>query len=319
MKKVFCITKPTTHLSITISTRTPTIITMFKKQTTGCCACFSCRQMISVRDRTCPSCNRRNPSLWGYSRALRGLGPDLGFTKIIMGGCVALYLATLLVDPNHIKNTGMFNFLSPSTPSLRLFGASGSEPVFKLGYWWTVLSAGWLHGSLLHIAFNMALVNDLALKVAQAFGAGRLVIIYTIAIISGFLISSLAGQYLHSHSYAIGASGGVFGLIGALVTYGQVTKDSAVKQELWMLAIVLFVIGVITPQVDNWGHFGGFVGGYLISKVPGINPSQPEGMRQLVLAIGCLALTLFSILAAIVYGYNANFPDLPSLQILRPQ
>jgi rhomboid protease GluP len=296
---------------------------MFKKQTSGCCACFSCRQMISVRDRICPSCNRRNPSLWGYSRTLRGLGPDLGFTKIIMGGCVALYLATLLVDLEHIKNAGMLDILSPSMPSLWLFGASGSIPVFQRGCWWTVLSAGWLHGSLLHIAFNMALVNDLALKVAQAFGAGRLMIIYTIAIISGFLISSLAGAYLpsyfHGASTAIGASGGVFGLIGALVTYGQVTRDSAVKQELWMLAIVLFVIGVITPRVDNWGHFGGFVGGYLISKVPGINPSQPEGMRQLVLAIGCLALTLFSILAAIVYGYNANFFGLPFLQILRPQ
>jgi rhomboid protease GluP len=111
-----------------------------------------------------------------------------------------------------------------------------------------VLSAGWLHGSLLHIAFNMAWVNDLALKVAKAFGAGRLVIIYTIAIIGGFLISSIVGEYLpssfHGASTAIGASGGIFGLLGALVAYGQITKDAAIKQEIWMLAIVMFVIGV---------------------------------------------------------------------------
>jgi rhomboid protease GluP len=293
---------------------------MFKRQTSGTCACFSCNQLISVRDQTCPNCKCKNPSLWGYSRAMRGLGADLGFTKIIMGGCLVLYVATLLVDLEHIKNDGLSNFLSPSIASLWLFGASGATPVFQWGCWWTVLSAGWLHGSLLHIAFNMAWISDLALKVARAFGAGRLVVIYTIAIISGFLISSLAGEYLPSSfqgsSTAIGASGGIFGLLGALVAYGQVTKDAAVKQEVWLLAIVMFAIGVITPQVDNWGHFGGFVGGYLISRVPGISPRQPEGMTQLMLAIGCLALTLFSILAAISHAYTLNFFDLPALKML---
>jgi rhomboid protease GluP len=295
---------------------------MFKRQTSGTCACISCKQLISVSDQTCPNCNRKNPSLWGYSRTLKGLGADLGFTKIIIGGCLVLYLATLLVDLEHIKNDGISNFLSPSITSLWLFGASGSRPVFEWGCWWTVLSAGWLHGSLLHIAFNMAWANNLALQVATAFGAGRLVIIYTIAIISGFLASSLAGEYLPSSfngsSTAIGASGGIFGLLGAVVAYGQITKDFTVKQEAWTLAIVMFVIGVITPHVDNWGHFGGFVGGYLISKVPGIVPRQPEGLGQLGLAIGCLALTLFSILAAIAHAYTLNFFDLPSLKTLLP-
>lgn len=293
---------------------------MFKRQTSGTCACFFYNQLISVNDRTCPNCKHKNPSLWGYSRVVRGLGADLGFTKIIMGGCLVLYLATLLVDLEHIKNDGISNLLSPSIASLWLFGASGSKPVFEWGCWWTVLSAGWLHGSLLHIAFNMAWVNDLALKVAEAFGAGRLVIIYTVAIISGFLLSGLAGEYLPSSfqgaATAIGASGGIFGLLGALVAYGQVTKDAAVKQELWLLAIVMFAIGFITPQVDNWGHFGGFAGGYLISRVPGISPRQPEGLGQLGLAIGCLAITLLSIFASIVHAYTLDFFDLPTLKML---
>jgi rhomboid protease GluP len=296
---------------------------MLKRQTSGSCACFSCGQMISVKDRICPSCKRKNPSLWGYSRTLRGLGADLGFTKIVIGGCIFLYLATLLVDLEHIKNAGISNILSPSIISLWLFGASGSVPVFKFGCWWTLLSAGWLHGSLIHIAFNLVWLNNLAPQVAKAFGAGRLVIIYTMAIISGCLISSLVGAYLpsffHGSSTTIGASGGILGLIGALVAYGQTTKDSAVKQENWTLAIVIFVIGIVTPQVDNWGHFGGFAGGYLIGKIPGISPRQPEGIEQLGLAIGCLALTLFSILAAIAYAYNLDFFDLPALKMLRPQ
>jgi rhomboid protease GluP len=295
---------------------------MFKRQTSGSCACLSCGQLISVSDQICPRCNRKNPSLWGYSRTLRGWGADLGFTKIIIGGCLFLYLATLLVDLEHIKNAGISDILAPSIISLWIFGASGSTPVFEWGCWWTVLSAGWLHGSLIHIAFNLVWVNDLARQVAKAFGAGRLVIIYTMAIIGGFAISSLAGEYLPSSfqgaTTAIGASGGIFGLLGALVAYGQSTKDFTVKQEAWTLAIVMFVIGAITPQVDNWGHFGGFIGGYLISKLPGINPRQPEGMGQLVLAIGCLVLTLLSISMSIAHAYTVNFFDLPALKMLLP-
>ncbi len=303
-----------------MNNQNPNTINMFKRQTSGTCACISCRQLISVSDPICPGCSRKNPSLWGYSRAVRGLGVDFGFTKIIIWGCVTLYLATLLADLEHIKNNGIFNLLSPSIRSIWLFGASGSLPVFDRGCWWTVLSAGWLHGGLLHIAFNMAWLNTLALQVAAAFGAGRLVIIYTIAIISGFLASSLAGEFLpaslHGAATAIGASGGIFGLLGAVVAYGQTTKDSAVKQEAWMLAIVMFVIGVITPQVDNWGHFGGFIGGYLISKVPGIVPCRPEGLEQLGLAIGSLVLTLLSILMAIAHAYTLNFFDLPAFRAL---
>src|SRR5438067_5962444 len=50
---------------------------------------------------------------------------------------------------------GMFNILAPSVQSMFLLGASGAAPIFGYGRWWTVLSAGWLHGSLLHIVFNM--------------------------------------------------------------------------------------------------------------------------------------------------------------------
>jgi rhomboid protease GluP len=300
----------------------PNTINMFKRQTSGTCTCLSCNQLISVTDQACPNCQRKNPSLWGYSRTLRKLGVDFGFTKIIIWGCLILYAATLLVDIEHIKNGEISNILSPSITSLWVFGASGATPVFQWGGWWTLLSAGWLHGSLLHVAFNMAWASNLALQVATAFGAGRLVIIYTVAIISGFLASSLAGAFLpssfHGASTAIGASGGIFGLLGALVAYGQTTKDFTVKQEAWTLAIVMFVIGAITPQVDNWGHFGGFVGGFLISKIPGISARKPEGTGQLVLAIGCLALTIFSILTAIAHAYTLNFFDLPALQMFRP-
>lgn len=295
---------------------------MFKRQTSGSCVCISCGQLISINNTTCQHCGIKNPSLWGYSRTLRQLGVDLGFTKFVIWGCLALYLATLIVDLPHITNVLPANILAPSRVSLLIFGASGAMPVFQFGFWWTVLSAGWLHGSLLHVAFNLLWFNNLSLQVAQAFGAARLVIIYTIAIISGFLLSSTVGQFLpasfHGASVGIGASGGVFGLLGALVAYGQTTKDAAVKQEAWTLAVVMFIFGVIDPQVDNWGHLGGFIGGYLVSRVPGISPQKKVGWWQIGLASGCLALTVLSILASIINAYKFGFFGLNALQVLSP-
>ena len=85
---------------------------------------------------------------------------------------------------------------SPRVPqALFIFGASGAIPVFRYDRWWTVLSAGWLHGSALHILFNMMWVRQLGPAVGNLFGPSRLVIIYTAASILGFLLSSFAAPY----------------------------------------------------------------------------------------------------------------------------
>ena len=60
-----------------------------------------------------------------------------------------------------------------------MFGASGAYPVFGRGRWWTVLSAGWLHAGLLHIAMNMYWVWQMGPAMTELFGPGRTVIIYT--------------------------------------------------------------------------------------------------------------------------------------------
>jgi rhomboid protease GluP len=286
---------------------------MLKRQTSGSCICVFCNQIISVDKSICPHCERKNPSLWGYSRSLRRLGSDLGFIQIVTWGCISLYLITLLIDYRNITiaNTGTgigFDLLSPSIFSLVIFGASGAYPVFGLGRWWTFLSAGWLHGSLLHIAFNLLWIRSLASEVAQAFGVGRLVIIYTFAIFMGCVLSSVTGYLfpglpgLQGAQITIGASGGLFGLLGALLAYGQITKDYQVRYRALVFALLMFLLGVISPNVDNWGHFGGFLGGYLISNIPGLNPRYREGLRHLFVALICLGLTGLSILASVIHG-----------------
>ena len=86
---------------------------------------------------------------------LRNLGADFGFAQLVLGACVTLWVITLLMSGGNIRTGGILSAMSPSREMLFLFGASGALPVFRLGRWWTLLSAGWLHGGVLHILMNM--------------------------------------------------------------------------------------------------------------------------------------------------------------------
>lgn len=284
---------------------------MFQRQVSGSCICVFCNQLISVDNPTCPHCGSKNPSLWGYSRSLRRLGTDLGFTAIVTWGCLTLYAATLFIDPSNISYNAdnFFRFLSPSPFSTLLFGSSGAVPIFVMGRWWTVLSAGWLHGSLIHIAFNLLWIRQLTPEVAAYFGSGRQVIIYTFSAIAASLLSSSLGhffegvRYLEGSQYSVGASGAVFGLLGALVAYGQIMGHYSVKQMALIYAAAGLVFGIISPQVDNWGHVGGFIGGYLLSWLPGLNPRHRESIYHVFIAIACLGMIALSLVASILHGF----------------
>ncbi len=277
---------------------------MWKRQKTGSVICPYCGKLVGVRDDRCFSCGRSNPGMWGLAPALRKLGQDFGFLPMVLFGCTGLYVATLLIDPSGIRMGGMLSFLSPSLPSLFLFGASGAIPVFQYGRWWTILSAAWLHGGLLHILFNLYWVRQLGSLVADVFGPTRLVILYTVSSATGFLLSSTAGTlpvpFLQGAGFTVGASAPIFGLLGALVYYGRFMGSSRLGRQAWVYAMVLFVFGLIMPNVDNFAHLGGFLGGYF--AVPLLDPRYPEKFAHLAGALICVGLTVLSIVLSVVHG-----------------
>jgi rhomboid protease GluP len=231
--------------------------------------------------------------MWGLTSAVRGLGKDLGFVQAVIFGNAFLYLAMLAVDPSHIQMGSLFSIGAPSQESLLRFGASGAIPVFWMRRWWTLLSAGWLHGGLLHIGFNLYWIRFLAPETAELYGPARTVIIYTVASITGFLASSLLGVPL-----TLGASAPILGLLGALVYYGRRTGSSAVGRMAWSYAIFMVVFGFLMRGVDNWAHLGGFAGGFLAGVL--LDPRKPESGNHTVAAVVCLALTVASVVASLV-------------------
>ncbi len=279
---------------------------MIKRQTTGSVVCSSCGKLVGVQEERCWSCGRRNPSLWGFAPAIRGLGEDLGFRAIIITGCVILFLASLLLSRGQVGFSGL-GFLAPTGAAARVLGASGAYPIFELGWWWTVLSAGWLHGSLIHIGFNMYWVNQLSTPVSSMYGPGRAALIYLGASVSGFAMTSAIRQFapflpgpLGGAHDTLGASAAVFGWLGALVYYGRRSGSTQFSKQIISFALPLFVFGLVMPGVDNWAHAGGFLGGYALSRW--FDPLKPERIEHLFYA---LVGVLLSGVAVALSVYNA--------------
>jgi len=280
---------------------------MFGRQTSGSVVCVSCGYLVGVSDDKCYNCGRRNPGLWGYATAVRRLGSDLGFVPFVIGLSVVCYVASLLMSRGEIGMVG-FNFLSPSGYANFIMGASGAVPIFLYDRWWTILSAGFLHGSLIHILFNMYWVKQLAPAVSDLYGPGRMVIIYIVSSAVGFLFSSFAGAFLgwipirlfHGAQVTVGASAAIFGFLGALVYYGRRSGSTAVYTQALQYAVMMFVLGLLMSSIDNWAHGGGFIGGYLVARV--LDPLQPERVNHMATGLVLIVLSVLSIILSVVHG-----------------
>jgi rhomboid protease GluP len=268
--------------------------------------------LTGVSDESCFHCGARNPGLFGFAARLRSVGADLGFGPLILGICIVAYGLSLALDPSRIGFQGL-NMLSPSLEASKRMGSSGIYPVWKYGRWWTVISAGWLHGSLIHIFFNMYWVRILIPQVAELYGAARTVIVYTLASIAGFLMSSTAPFLILSAVpglrgplqvfpgyglFTLGASAALMGLWGALIQYGQRTGSSNLRQWAWTNALYFLVFGFVMRGVDNWAHIGGFFGGWLAARW--LDPLKPERTNHSILAILCLLASVASIVASLL-------------------
>lgn len=285
---------------------------MFKRKTTGSIVCPSCGSLVGVQDQKCYMCGRANPGLWGFAPAIRRLGADLGFVPLVVGASSVLYVLSLVVSGRDMQVMGGgFNILSPSTRALVLLGASGAYPVFVLGSWWTVLSATWLHGGLLHILFNMMWVRDIGPATVDVIGPARTVIIYVISGVCGFLLSSFAAAYLPSlpllrgAGFTVGASASIFGLLGALVHYGRKSGSSLIHGQAKQWALIMFVYGLVMPGIDNFAHAGGFLGGYAMSAL--FNPLTKERGDHLLIAVLCIVATFLAIASSVWAGFTFIF------------
>jgi len=286
---------------------------MFRK-TTGSILCPSCKRITNADAEACFYCGRRRPGLWGFAPAVRALGGYVGVTPLVVSACVALYVVSLLLDPAAaLRPRGPFDLLAPSGWALDRLGMTGAAP-WAMGRWWTLITAIYLHGSILHIAFNVLWIRQLGPAVEELYGTARLAVIFTGSGVVGFLFG-IAGFALSSAfslpitigaPFTIGASGSIFGLLGAIVAYGRQRGGvfgTMVLRQYGQWALVLFICGLLMPGVDNFAHAGGFVGGLFCGLLLSNLERRPESLIDQGLRAAAFAATVLAFVLAFWHGF----------------
>ena len=196
-----------------------------------------------------------------------------------------------------------FNPLTAFTPSinvLNFLGASGRLPIIKFEAWWSLITANWLHGGLLHILFNMLALRTVAPLIIQEFGMFRMFSIYTLAGISGFLLSYFGNVYL-----TIGASSGLCGLIGAALYYGKSRGGKwgrLVYKQTSGWVISLIIMGFLIPNINNWSHAGGLFAGIFFAWLFQYNEKRQESGPDKLLALFFVLITAWLLGRSVIRG-----------------
>src|SRR5947209_18037011 len=222
--------------------------------------CPHCRAFITTKDRVCPYCNEsvapRQVERGDSSPILGGLIPHAGFnTVIILLINSGLYLATSLYS----MNGGNGNFVNLDTNTLFAFGAKYG-PAIAAGQWWRLVTAGFLHGGILHILMNMWVLFDLGAQVAEVYGSARMLVIYFLASVAGFYLSNAVNPVTPS----VGASAALFGLLGAMIAF-TLRHRSALADAMragYVRWLVLLLIMSLFGNIDMMAHIGGLIGGF---------------------------------------------------------
>lgn len=254
--------------------------------------CPNCRTLVSANETRCPQCGLAHPGVWWKNNALtRGLRNADQLVRVLIAVNIGMYVISLLLDPLSFNvSFNPLTALSPSNRSLLLLGATGTVPIDRLHRWWSLVSANYLHGGLLHLAFNMLAVRQIAPFVAREYGTSRLVTLYTLSGIIGFGVSYLAGIPL-----TIGASAALCGLIGAALYYGKSRGGGygeAIYRQVGGWAVGIFIFGFIVPGINNWGHGAGMAAGALLGFLLQYQEQNREGLLHIMLAAVCVALTV---------------------------
>lgn len=145
------------------------------------------------------------------------------------------------------------------------FGAQFG-PLIAAGEYWRLFTAMFMHSGLMHIALNGFGLFIFGSMVEQSFGHIRFILIYILAGLAG----GVSSYIFNPVSIGVGASGAIFGVIGALAAYFVVQRETfgqAARNNLagiGLLVAINIAIGLSTPGIDNWAHTGGLVAGFLL-------------------------------------------------------
>jgi rhomboid protease GluP len=281
------------------------------RKTQGAILCPGCKRLIDADEPACPHCGLRAPGMFGFGHFFAVLFG--GRTDLVAGvliACVALFGGTLALDWRHVSFGGFLSLLTPSTAALYTFGMTGGE-AWRLGHWWTMTTSTFLHGSLIHLAFNMLWLRMLGPTVMVELGPARFIVTFVGTGITGAVAGTAYGLMSGGVPYpSIGASGAIFGLMGVLLTFARRRGGDwgrALQRRMAAWALIAFLFGFAMPNVNNAAHFGGAVGGLLLGYLMPRFDRAREGVGVQIFAVTLVVGSAVGMLVSIIQMYPRFF------------
>ncbi|MDX6692049.1 MAG: hypothetical protein QOG15_3506 [Solirubrobacteraceae bacterium] len=243
--------------------------------------CPDCMTPTPVGMR-CPECSRQKTKV-RTATTLTGR-PELTYALIAIN--VIVYLAQIATS-GHLNGDSGTVFQHGA-----LYG-----PLVAHGDWWRVVSAGFLHASPLHIAFNMYFLWYLGTLLEPAIGKWRFGALYVVSLVGG----SLGVMIIDPNSVTVGASGAVFGLMGAGILVMRARGIDPMQSGLVTTLALNLALPFLLPSlnISIGGHIGGLItggiAGYLMFEI-----GERRNVAQRVLLVGCGVMALAIAVACVV-------------------
>jgi len=229
--------------------------------------CAKCGSLAGVGTSHCPQCGANlNFSMAAASKSFSRFLPQTSpATYFIVALCGLLYGLSyvLTMRAGSAPSGGLLDLGGISSDVLDRLGASRPLP-YDLAEPWRLVTAVFLHASLLHIGFNLWVLMDIGPVIEDLYGSARYFFVFVFTGAFGYVVSAAFGHF------SIGASGGLLGLIGLLLAITTRRSSAGMlmlrKQLIWWL-VYIGVFGLMLHGTDNAAHAGGFVSGFVLGKL----------------------------------------------------
>ncbi|HEX4748822.1 MAG TPA: rhomboid family intramembrane serine protease [Bryobacteraceae bacterium] len=253
--------------------------------------CPNCRAFITISDRVCPYCGAQlGPRAVDLraSRLAASFLPRANLSSVIVLIInVAFFIAEIVLG-SHFGNASAMN-IDPR--AVILLGAEYPSFVTQ-GQWWRLITAGFLHGGLLHIAMNSWSLFILVTEVEQFYGTARLIVAYVVSTFIGFYFAYRFG------TFALGASAAAFGMFGIMLAMGLRERANPLVQAIrahygqWLVIGLVLSLG---PGISMAAHLGGLLGGFIVGAAGGLPgfPNTPREMLWKILAAAAILVTVY--------------------------
>lgn len=246
--------------------------------------CAACRALVPARDRVCSECGAAlsATNAPGFSRlaawALPGVSPA---AVVILTANFALF-ALLGIRAGFASGEAgsgpqaLFHLLSFDSDTLVRYGSGNNVLLLQRGEWWRLVCPIFLHGGLLHLLFNTFIFVQIAPLIEREYGRHKFTVLYIATGIGGFLASEvLRGLVFRRLVNTVGASGAIFGLVGAALVFGLRRGGDyggAIRSLMTRWTIYALIMGFLMPGTDNYAHLGGLASGALFAAL--VRPAE---------------------------------------------